>query len=126
NHGMVKAMLFMSAGGIIHSRMEEQDIRKLGGGRMNVSKMGVIIGSMGIMGIEYSSVYESKEEIIRESSMSRYGEISSVMGVGITSYYRIRLMKRVIVSEGEKKKEEVEAKPEERLVKLSMIGVVMG
>jgi len=126
NHGMVKAMLFMSAGGIIHSRMEEQDIRKLGGGRMNVSKMGVIIGSMGIMGIEYSSVYESKEEIIRESSMSRYGEISSVMGVGITSYYSIRMIKRVIVSEGKKKKEEVEEKMEESIMKLSMIGVVMG
>ncbi|BDE17697.1 NADH dehydrogenase subunit 5 (mitochondrion) [Galdieria partita] len=127
NHGMVKGMLFMSAGGIIHSRKEEQDIRKMGGGVMSVSKMGVIIGSMGIMGIEYSSVYESKEEIIRESSMSRYGEISSELGVCITSYYSIRMIKRVVVSEGKKRKEEEEEEGMKRSIMwMSIIGVVIG
>nr|UNJ19052.1 NADH dehydrogenase subunit 5 [Galdieria sp.] len=127
NHGMVKGMLFMSAGGIIHSRKEEQDIRRMGGGVMSVSKMGVIIGSMGIMGIEYSSVYESKEEIIRESSMSRYGEISSELGVCITSYYSIRMIKRVIVSEGKKKREEEEEEGMKRSIMwMSIIGVVIG
>nr|YP_009051202.1 NADH dehydrogenase subunit 5 [Galdieria sulphuraria]AIG92648.1 NADH dehydrogenase subunit 5 [Galdieria sulphuraria] len=127
NHGMVKGMLFMSAGGIIHSRKEEQDIRKMGGGVMRVSKMGVIIGSMGIMGIEYSSGYESKEEIIRESSMSRYGEISSELGVCITSYYSIRMIKRVIVSEGKKRREEEEEEGMKRSIMwMSIIGVIIG
>nr|YP_010007604.1 NADH dehydrogenase subunit 5 [Galdieria phlegrea]QNR39775.1 NADH dehydrogenase subunit 5 [Galdieria phlegrea] len=127
NHGIMKGLLFMSAGGIIHGNREEQDIRKMGGNRIEVSKMGIIIGSMGIMGVEYSSGYESKEEIIRESSMSRYGEITSMLGVSITSYYSVRMIKRVVCSERKKKREEEEEKEIKRsIVIMSMIGVVMG
>jgi NADH-ubiquinone oxidoreductase chain 5 len=31
NHAMFKALLFLSAGAVIHAMCDEQDIRKLGG-----------------------------------------------------------------------------------------------
>jgi len=66
NHGFFKALLFLSAGSIIHALSDEQDFRKMGG--MSVitpfSYMCIIIGSVSLMGLPFLTGFYSKDLII--------------------------------------------------------------
>ena len=66
NHAFFKALLFLVAGYIIHAINNEQDIRKLGGLLVILpfSYMGLMIGSLSLLGFPFFSGFFSKEKII--------------------------------------------------------------
>lgn len=73
NHAFFKALLFLSAGSIIHALDNEQDIRKMGGLRKTfpVVFACVTIASLSLTGAAFLSGFYSKDLII-EFGLSRY------------------------------------------------------
>jgi NADH-ubiquinone oxidoreductase chain 5 len=66
NHAYFKALLFLSAGSVIHAIGDEQDIRKMGSmkERQPYTYMMMVIGSLSLMGVPFLTGYYSKEGII--------------------------------------------------------------
>lgn len=66
NHAFFKALLFLSAGSVIHAIGDEQDIRKMGSmlGRQPYTYSVMLIGSLSLMGVPYLTGYYSKDGII--------------------------------------------------------------
>ena len=65
-HGVAKAMLFLSAGSIMHAAHEETDIRKMGGlrKRMPVTSAAFTIGALALAGTPPLNAFWSKDEIL--------------------------------------------------------------
>lgn len=66
NHAFFKALLFLSAGSVIHAIGDEQDIRKMGSmiARQPYTYSVMLIGSLSLMGFPYLTGYYSKDAII--------------------------------------------------------------
>lgn len=66
NHALFKALLFLSAGCIIHAIHDEQDLRKMGGllRLLPVSYAMVLIGSMALTGFPFLTGFYSKDAIL--------------------------------------------------------------
>ena len=99
NHAYFKALLFLSAGCIIHGLGDEQDVRKMGGimRRMPMIYVCVLIGSLSLMALPYLSGYYSKDMILEvtKSQMRLNGKVTSWLGMitaTITSLYTIRMI----------------------------------
>ena len=65
-HGVAKAMLFLTAGAVMHSMNDETDIRRMGGlrKRMPVSAVAFTLGALALAGIPPLSAFWSKDEIL--------------------------------------------------------------
>lgn len=99
NHAFFKALLFLTAGSIIHAMSNEQDMRKMGGvlNFLPFSYAMVLIGSLALMGFPFLSGYYSKD-VILEIAYAKYtfsghfafwlGSISAMF----TSFYSMRLI----------------------------------
>ncbi len=66
NHAFFKALLFLTAGYIIHSLSNEQDFRKMGGliKKLPLASIMILIGSFSLMGFPFTSGFFSKEKIV--------------------------------------------------------------
>src|SRR3954465_7329686 len=66
NHAFFKALLFLSAGAIIHSLSNEQDMRKYGGliRLLPFTSIMLLIGSLSLMGFPFLTGYYSKDLIL--------------------------------------------------------------
>jgi NADH-ubiquinone oxidoreductase chain 5 len=66
NHALFKALLFLSAGCIIHGLMDEQDLRKMGGmiRLLPMSYTMVLIGSLALVGFPFLTGFYSKDVIL--------------------------------------------------------------
>jgi len=66
NHGFFKALLFLSAGSIIHALNGEQDIRKMGGlfNYVPYTMICMLLGSFALVGFPFLSGFYSKEFIL--------------------------------------------------------------
>lgn len=66
NHGFFKALLFLSAGSIIHALNGEQDIRKMGGlcNYIPYTLVCLLVGSFALVGFPFLSGFFSKEFIL--------------------------------------------------------------
>jgi len=66
NHGFFKALLFLSAGSIIHAVNNEQDMRKSGSlkATLPLSYISVIIGSLSLCGLPFLTGFYSKDLLI--------------------------------------------------------------
>jgi NADH:ubiquinone oxidoreductase subunit 5 (subunit L)/multisubunit Na+/H+ antiporter MnhA subunit len=66
NHALFKALLFLSAGCIIHAIHDEQDLRKMGAllRFLPVSYTMVLIGSMALTGFPFLTGFYSKDAIL--------------------------------------------------------------
>jgi len=99
NHAFFKALLFLSAGCIIHALSDEQDMRKMGGlARLLPYTYGmIIIGSLALTGLPFLTGFYSKD-VILESAYAKYtmsGSFVFWLGnitVFFTSYYSFRLL----------------------------------
>lgn len=69
NHAFFKALLFLSAGSIIHSISGEQDIRKMGGlfKIIPLSYISFFIGSISLAGFPFLTGYYSKDLLVELS-----------------------------------------------------------
>lgn len=73
NHAFFKALLFLSAGSVIHAVSDEQDMRKMGGliGSIPLTYILMLIGSLSLMGFPYLTGFYSKD-LILELAYNKY------------------------------------------------------
>lgn len=99
NHGFFKALLFLSAGSVIHALSDEQDMRKMGGvvQLLPFTYAMMVIGSLSLVGFPFMTGYYSKD-LILEAAAATYtisGNFAFWLGclsVCLTSYYSFRLL----------------------------------
>lgn len=99
NHAFFKALLFLSAGAIIHAFLDEQDMRKYGGSILSImpfTYICFIIGSLSIMGFPFLTGFFSKELIIELGTKkfiidSNFCYIICILSALFTSIYSCKL-----------------------------------
>ncbi len=98
-HAFFKALLFLSAGSVIHAMHHEQDMRKMGGlfKKIPFTATMMWIGSLAIIGFPYLSGYYSKESILENTFYASNGIAYFAYLVGIltallTAFYSWRLL----------------------------------
>jgi NADH-quinone oxidoreductase subunit L len=96
-HAFFKALLFLSAGSVIHGMHEEQDIQKMGGLRSSMPQTFFVFaaGWLAISGIPPFSGFFSKDEILWQAFSSAHGgpflwAVASVTAL-LTAFYMSRL-----------------------------------
>ena len=99
NHAFFKALLFLSAGSIIHAVNDEQDMRKIGGLKklLPFTYNMVIIGSLALIGFPFLTGFYSKDLILELafSKFSFFGYFSyylGAFGAFCTAFYSTRLL----------------------------------
>nr|CUS58606.1 TPA: NADH dehydrogenase subunit 5 [Podocoryna carnea] len=97
NHGFFKALLFLSAGSIIHALSDEQDIRKMGFMRFITpfSYVCIFIGSISLMGLPFLTGFYSKDLILELVYAEHYLSFALWLGLfaaSITAFYSFRLI----------------------------------
>ena len=98
-HAFFKALLFLSAGSVIHATADEQDMRKMGGLQpfLPVTYSAMLIGSFSLAGFPFLAGFFSKEAIL-EASYASYNVISHFsfyLGsfvAFLTAFYSFRLV----------------------------------
>ena len=99
NHAVFKALLFLSAGCIIHGLADEQDLRKMGGLLFifPVSYIMILIGSSALIGTPFLTGFYSKDCIL-ELAIAKYnfiGNFCYFLGCSAafcTAFYSFRLL----------------------------------
>jgi len=66
SHAFFKALLFMSAGNVIHAMHDEQDMRRYGGlwGQLRPTSISFLVGSLSLVGVIPLVGFFSKEQIL--------------------------------------------------------------
>jgi NADH-quinone oxidoreductase subunit L len=94
-HAFFKALLFLGAGSVIHAMSGEQDMRKMGGlkGKIKVTFITMLVGTIAIAGIPPFSGFFSKDEILAAAfAHSTTFYVVGVITAGLTSFYMFRMM----------------------------------
>jgi len=99
-HAFFKALLFLSAGSIIHALNNEQDIRKMGGLRhvLPYTATVMLVGSLALIGFPFLSGFYSKDlilEVAYSLSNTTKGFFASILGTitaFLTAFYSFRLV----------------------------------
>lgn len=101
-HGFFKALLFLSAGSVIHAMSDEQDMRNMGGIRKKipVTYAMMLIGTVAIVGFPPLSGYFSKDMILESAyAAGHHGQWSATIAFWLgasaallTSFYSWRLI----------------------------------
>jgi NADH-quinone oxidoreductase subunit L len=103
-HAFFKALLFLSAGSVMHAMGGELDIRKMSGIRrvMPITNITMLIGCIALAGVPFLGAgYFSKDEIIDSALNSRISPVGFPLGiVGLvvalmTAFYTFRTYFRV-------------------------------
>jgi NADH-quinone oxidoreductase subunit L len=94
-HAFFKALLFLGAGSVIHAVSGEQDMRKMGGlkGKLPITFITMLIGTLAISGIPPFAGFFSKDEILAHTF--NYSTTMYVIGVitaMFTSFYMFRML----------------------------------
>lgn len=99
NHAFFKALLFLSAGAIIHAIADEQDMRKMGGlyKLLPITYVMILIGSLALMGFPFLTGFYSKD-VILEVAYAKYNVIGTfvhwlgTISAFFTAFYSFRLI----------------------------------
>src|ERR1700751_3131713 len=94
-HAFFKALLFLGAGSVIHAMGGEQDVRKMGGlkGKIKVTYITMLLGTIAISGIPPFSGFFSKDEIL--AHVYEHNKILWVLGMitsMLTAFYMFRML----------------------------------
>jgi proton-translocating NADH-quinone oxidoreductase chain L len=99
NHAVFKALLFLSAGCILHGLADEQDMRRMGALITFIpsSYSMVLIGTLAIIGFPFLTGFYSKDSILeitaaKQSKISNFAYILGVSAAFCTSFYSFRLL----------------------------------
>jgi len=94
-HAFFKALLFLSAGSVIHALSGEQDIRKMGGLSQKIpwTHRLFLIGTIAIAGLPPLAGFWSKDEIMGHAFVHDHYLLYGIAAVGafLTSFYMFRL-----------------------------------
>jgi len=99
NHAFFKALLFLSAGSIIHALFDEQDMRRMGGfvNFLPFTYFSIFLGSLAIMGFPFLTGFYSKD-LVLELVYSRFVidssfiHLAGISAAFFTAAYSIRLL----------------------------------
>ena len=99
NHAFFKALLFLSAGSIIHFMNNEQDLRRLNGvfKLLPLTSICFIVGSLSLAGFPFLSGFYSKDAIL-ELLYFKYKNVNLVVilmaqfGVLLTAGYSLKIL----------------------------------
>jgi len=99
NHAAFKALLFLSAGSVIHAMNNEQDMRRMGGlvRVLPLTYSMILIGSLALMGFPFLTGFYSKD-VILEIAFASYtvpGHFAWTLGTlaaACTAFYSTRLL----------------------------------
>src|SRR5437660_7424966 len=95
-HAFFKALLFLTAGSVIHALSGEQDIRKMGGlsSKIPWTYRLFLIGTVAIAGIPPLAGFWSKDEILAHAFTHHHYLLYAMAAVGalLTSFYMFRLI----------------------------------
>jgi len=105
-HAFFKALLFLSAGIVIHHLAGEQDIRQMGGLRRSLphTRLAFLIGTLALIGIPPLAGFWSKDPIVAAAlatggALGWFLAIAGVLGALLTGMYAMRLYYRVFEGE---------------------------
>jgi NADH-quinone oxidoreductase subunit L len=94
-HAFFKALLFLSAGSVIHALSGEQDIRKMGALKNKIpwTHALFLIGTVAIAGIPPLAGFWSKDEIMGHAFVHHHYLLYGMAAIGafLTSFYMFRL-----------------------------------
>ena len=96
NHGIFKALLFLSAGAVIHTLFNEQNLLKMG--LLSISptgRYGFIIGNLAIVGFPFLTGYYSKDlflELIAAHNIYLYPLWLGYLAASLTCFYSLKLL----------------------------------
>jgi len=105
NHAFFKALLFLSAGAVIHALADEQDMRKMGGliRTLPFTYSLMFIGSLSLAGFPFLTGFYSKDAIL-ELTFAHYSISASfaywlgTISALFTSFYSFRLLFKTFIS----------------------------
>jgi len=99
NHAVFKALLFLSAGCVIHGLSDEQDLRKMGSllNIFPVSYTMILIGSLALVGTPFLTGFYSKDCILelaiaKHSIVGNFCYFLGCSAAFCTSFYSFRLV----------------------------------
>jgi proton-translocating NADH-quinone oxidoreductase chain L len=106
NHAFFKALLFLSAGSVIHAMNDEQDLRKMGGlvNILPLTYIMFVIGSLSLAGFPFLTGFYSKDLILElsvsgASVFTLFAFILGLLGAFLTAFYSMRLVWLAFLSE---------------------------
>jgi len=99
NHAFFKALLFLSAGSVIHALSDEQDMRKMGGlaQLLPFTYILMLVASLSLMGIPFLTGFYSKDVIleltfVKVTTFSNFAYWLGTISALFTSFYSFRLL----------------------------------
>jgi NADH-quinone oxidoreductase subunit L len=98
SHAFFKALLFLSAGAILHALLNTRDINKMGGlwKKMPVTITAMFIGALALSGFPLTAGFFSKDSIISASySVNEIAWVLLATGGFLTSLYTFRLFFKI-------------------------------
>ncbi len=105
-HAFFKALLFLTAGAVIHSLGGEQDIRRMGGLAkiLPLTYTMMLIGSLALSGFPFLAGFYSKDLILELSMVTPFieGKVSSIflfLSTILTAFYSTRLIYYVFLTD---------------------------
>nr|YP_009973071.1 NADH dehydrogenase subunit 5 [Cancer pagurus]QNH68758.1 NADH dehydrogenase subunit 5 [Cancer pagurus] len=101
SHAMFKALLFMCAGVVIHSAMDCQDIRSMGGliNFMPLTMSFMSVANLALCGFPFLAGFYSKDMILEVAFMSWINFVALglyILSTGLTVMYTLRLIYYVL------------------------------
>ena len=83
NHAFFKALLFLSAGSVIHALLDEQDMRRMGSlvNFLPITYSLMMIGTFALIGFPFLTGFYSKDIILEVTYVFRNSNLSLDMGV---------------------------------------------
>jgi NADH-quinone oxidoreductase subunit L len=97
-HAFFKALLFMSAGSVIHALSGEQDMRNMGGLKKYLPHTFrvLLVGTLAISGVPLLAGFFSKDDILWQAFSSPYGNpvfwLMGILAAILTAFYMFRLL----------------------------------
>lgn len=94
-HGLVKALLFLSAGLVIHQTKRNQDLRLITGimQQLPLTSVRIILTSLTLSGLPFMTCFFSKEVIINQNFIKRLWIIVTIyIAASLTINYSLRLI----------------------------------
>lgn len=105
-HAFFKALLFLSAGAIIHTLSDEQDIRKMGGllQKIPLIFISMSIGSFALIGMPFIGGFYTKDPLMEYSDLLLFVEelmtlFACTLGAHNTAFYSTRLLSLVFLGD---------------------------